>query len=111
VATRYRNRERRLERSISRMETARQSIARQTEASLEHELWWRRHAATLEAWRRAMGERRRREPSGIPAASTARFRRWTAFVRWHPRVLRLRLECWWLTVTLGVRGPGRGPRS
>lgn len=111
MAVRYRNRERRLERNISRIETARQSIAGQTETAIEHELWWRRHGATLEAWRNAMAERRRRGPSGIPAASVARFRQWSTAFRSHPRVLRLRLECWWLTVRLRVRDLGRGPGS
>jgi len=40
-----------------------------------------------------------------------RFRRWASGLRWHPTVLRLRLECWWLTLKLGARGTGRGPRA
>ena len=32
-------------------------------------------------------------------------------LRLHPTVLRLRLECWWLTLKLGARGIGRGPRA
>jgi hypothetical protein len=111
MAVRYRNRERRLERNISRIETARQSIARQTETALERELWWRRHGATLEDWRRAIAERRRRGPSQIPQAAAGRFRQWSTVLRWHPRVLRLRIQCWWLTVLLGLRGLRRGPRS
>ena len=103
MAVGYRNRERRLNRSMARIDAARQAIARQTETAHEHELWWRRHRATLDAWRSAIAERRRRPASEIPAASAARFRQWTTVFRWHPRVLRLRLECWWLTLKLRLR--------
>jgi hypothetical protein len=111
MSIRYRNRERRLERTISRIEAARQAIAGHTKAASEHAAWWRRHGDTLDAWRKAIAERERREPTDGPAVAADRFRRWMSGLRWHPAVLRLRLECWWLTLRLGVRGIGRGPRT
>ena len=107
---RYRNRERRLERTISRIETARRTLARHGAPASEHEAWWRRHSATLNAWRNAMAERQRRQSTDKQTIAAARFQRWTSRLRWHPTVLRLRLECWWLRLKLGVRGIGRGPR-
>src|ERR1700752_3849390 len=98
MATRYRNKERRLERTISRIETARRAIARHTNAASEHDAWWRRYGGTLDAWRSAIAERQRRQPGEGPAIAADRFTRWTSGLRWHPTVLRLRLECWWLTL-------------
>jgi hypothetical protein len=111
MAIRYRNRERRLERTISRIEAARRAIAAHTEAASEHEAWWRRHGGTLEAWRAAIAEREHRQPTERPAIAADRFTRWASGLRLHPAVLRLRFECWWLTLKLGVRGIGRGPRT
>src|SRR5262245_14110097 len=111
MAIRYRNRERRLERTISRIETARRTIARHAATASEHEVWWRRHGGTLDAWRNAIAERQHRQPTEKPRKAADRFKRWTSRLRWHPRVMRLRLECWWLTLKLGVRGIGRGPRT
>ena len=111
MAIRYRNRERRLERTISRIEAARRTIACHAKAASEHEAWWRRHGGTLDAWRNAIAERQRRQPAGGPAIAADRFTRWTSRLRLHPTVLRLRLECWWLTLRLGLRGNGRGPRA
>ena len=111
MAIRYRNRERRLERTISRIEAARRAIARHAKAASEHEVWWRRHGGTLDAWRHAIAERRHRQPGRGPAIAADRFRRWTSALRLHPTLLRLRLECWWLALKLGVRSPGRGPRA
>jgi hypothetical protein len=111
MAIRYRNRERRLERTISRIEAARRAIAGHKRAASEHEAWWRRHGRTLDGWRHAIAGRLRRRPSERPAVAVDRFRRWTSGMRLHPTVLRLRLECWWLTLRLGVRGIGRGPRA
>jgi hypothetical protein len=108
---RYRNRERRLERTISRIEAARRSIARHTKTASEYDVWWRRHGATLDAWRSAIAERQRRQSSEIPAVAADRFKRWATDLRLHPKVLRLRVECWWLTLKLAVRGLGRGPQS
>jgi hypothetical protein len=111
MAMRYRNRERRLERTISRIEAARRAIAGHREATSDYEAWWRRHGRTLEAWRSAIAERQRRRPAEEPAIAADRFKRWTSGLRVHPAVLRLRLECWWLTLKLGVRDFGRGPRT
>jgi hypothetical protein len=111
MSIRYRNRERRLERTISRIEAARRAIAGHAKAAAEHEAWWRRHGRTLDAWRNAIAERQRRQPSGRPAIAAERFKRWTSALRFHPTVLRLRLECWWLALKLGLRGIGRGPRA
>ena len=111
MAIRYRNRERRLERTISRIETARRAIAGHANTASEHEAWWRRHGGTLDAWRHAIADRQRRRPTSRPAIAADRFTRWTSSLRWHPAVLRLRLECWWLMLKLGVRGLGRGPRA
>jgi hypothetical protein len=111
MAIRYRNRERRLERTISRIEAARQAIAAHAKAASEHEAWWRRHGGTLDAWRNAIAERQHRQPSERPSIAADRFARWTSGVQLHPAVLRLRLECWWLTLKLGVRGIVRGPRT
>jgi hypothetical protein len=110
MAVRYRNRERRLQRTISRIEAARRAIAEHGKAASEHDAWWRRHGGAFDAWRRAIAERRRRQPSDRPALAADRFKRWTSALRLHPAVLRLRLECWWLTLKLGVRGIGRGRR-
>jgi hypothetical protein len=99
-----------LERLISRIETARRAIATHGTTASEHEAWWRRHGGTLDAWRIAIAERQRRQPTDKPRIAADRFQRWTSRLRWHPDVLRLRLECWWLTLKLGVRGTGRGPR-
>ena len=111
MAIRYRNRERRLERTISRIETARRAIAGHGKTASEHEAWWRRHGRTLDAWRSAIAERQHRRATDTPAVAADRFKRWTSGLRWHPTVLRLRLECWWLAVKLGVRGIRRGPRT
>jgi hypothetical protein len=111
MAIRYRNRERRLERTISRIETARRAIAEHGKVAAAHEAWWRRHVATLDTWRTALAERQHRPPTEQPAIATDRFHRWTSRLRLHPSVLRLRLECWWLTRKLGGRGIGRGPRA
>jgi|SRR5262245_25006223 len=110
MSIRYRNRERRLERTISRIEAARRAIAGHKTAASEHQAWWRRHGRTIETWRHAIAGRQRRRPSERPAIAVDRFKRWTSGLRVHPAVLRLRLECWWLTLKLGVRGFGRGPR-
>jgi hypothetical protein len=111
MSIRYRNRERRLQRTISRIEAARRSIAGQAKAASEHEAWWQRHGATLEAWQDAIEERQRRPPTAGPTVAANRFTRWASDFRWHPTVLRLRLECWWLTLKLGMRGRGKGPRA
>jgi hypothetical protein len=111
MSIRYRNRERRLQRTISRIETARRAIAGHTKAASEHEAWWRRHGGTLDAWRNAIAERQHRQPTERPVIAADRFTRWASGLRLHPTVLRLRLECWWLTLKLGVRGIGRGPRT
>jgi hypothetical protein len=110
MAIRYRNRERRLERLISRIETTRRAIAGHGKTASDHETWWRRHGGTLDAWRNAIAERQRRRPTDKLANAADRFHRWTSRLRLHPTVLRLRLECWWLALKLGVRGIGRGPR-
>ena len=111
MAVRYRTRERRLERTISRMEAARRAIAGHTKTASEHQVWWRRHGGTLEAWRRAIAERQHRQPTEQIATAAGGFQRWTSRLRWHRTVLRLRLECWWLNLKLGMRGIARGPRS
>jgi len=110
MSIRYRNRERRLERTISRIEAARRAIAGYAKAASEHDAWWRRHGRTLGAWRHAIVKREHRQPGEQPAIAADRFRRWTSGLRLHPTVLRLRLECWWLSLKLGVRSIGRGPR-
>jgi hypothetical protein len=110
MASRYRNRERRLQRTISRIETARRAIAGHTKTASEHDAWWRRHGATLDAWRNAIAARQHRQPTATPAIAADRFKRWTAGLWLHPTMLRLRVECWWLTLRLGVRRTGRGPR-
>lgn len=111
MATRYRNRERRLERTISRMETARRAIAGRMQAASGQAAWWRRHGGALDAWRHAIAERQNRQPAEAAAAAADRFKRWTSRLRWHPTMLRLRLECWWLTRKLASRGIERGPRA
>jgi hypothetical protein len=111
MAIRYRNRERRLQRTTSRIEAARRSIAAHAMGASEHEAWWRRHGATLEAWQDAIEERQHRQPTAGPAIAANGFTRWASDLQWHPTVLRLRLECWWLTLKLRVRGLGRGPRA
>jgi hypothetical protein len=111
MAIRYRNRERRLDRTISRIETARRATAGHGKTASAHEAWWRRYGGTLDTWRAALAERQHRQPAGQPAIAADRFRRWTSRLRLHPSMLRLRLECWWLTLRLGVRGIGRGPRT
>src|SRR5262245_29705418 len=103
MSIRYRNRERRLERTISRIEAARRAIDRHTKAASEHEAWWRRHGRTLDTWRSAIAQRQRRQATDSPAIAAGGFARWTSGLRWHRRVLRLRLECWWLALKLGVR--------
>jgi hypothetical protein len=111
MGIRYRNRERRLERTISRIEAARRAIAGHTKAASEHEAWWRRHGGTLDAWRKAIAARQQRQSTEGPAIAVDRFTQWTSGLRWHPAVLRLRLECWWLTLKLAVRRFGRGRRQ
>jgi len=111
MAIRYRNRERRLERLISRIETTRRAIAGHGKTASDHKTWWRRHAGTLDAWRNAIAERQHRRPTAKLAIAADRFQRWTSLLRLHPTVLRLRLECWWLSLRLAVRGIGRGPRT
>ena len=111
MSIRHRNRERRLNRLISRLETARRTIAGHGQTASDHEAWWRRHRGTLDTWRSAIAERQHRQPAEKATIATHRFRRWTSRLRWHPRVLRLRLECWWLTLKLRERGTGRGPRT
>ena len=111
MAIRYRNRERRFERMISRIETTRRAIAGHRKTASEHEAWWRRHGGTLGAWRHAIAERQHRQPTKKLAIAADRFHRWTSRLRLHPTVLRLRLECWWLALKLGVRGIGRGPQT
>ena len=108
---RYRNRERRLERTISRIAAARRAIEEHKQTAAEHKAWWEAHGGTLGAWRDAIAERQRRPVTDRPAIAVGRFKRWTSGLRFHPAVLRLRLECWWLTLRLGVRGIGRGPRA
>ena len=80
-------------------------------ADADRDAWWRRHGDTLEGWRRAIGEQHRRQPTSSPAAAAEAFARWAAGLRLHPKVLRLRLECWWLTLKLALRGIGRAPRA
>ena len=109
MAMRYRNRERRLARTSARIEAARRAIARQTANVSPHETWWRRHRPSVDAWRRAIAERHERQPATVVTAATDHFVRWTSRLRWHPAVLRLRIECWWLTRRLGVRRRERGP--
>lgn len=109
MAIRYRNRERRLARTAARIEAARRAIARQTTNASGHDTWWRRHRAALDAWRNAIVERHEREPATAVTAATGRFVRWTSMLRWHPTVLRLRVECWWLARRLRARGGERGP--
>jgi hypothetical protein len=111
MAIRHRNRERRLERTTSRIEAARRAIAGHGKTASGHEAWWRRHGGALDAWRNAIAERQHRRTTAKPAIAADRFRRWTSRLRLHPTVLRLRLECWWLALKLGVRGIGRGPRT
>lgn len=96
---------------ISRIENTRRTIAGHRNSALEQEGWWRRHGGTLETWRNAIAEHQRRQPRDRPAIAADRFKRWTSRLRLHPTVLRLRLECWWLTLKLGVRGRGKGPRT
>jgi hypothetical protein len=109
MSIRYRNRERRLNRTISRIEAARRAIAGHTTAASEHQVWWRRHGGMLDAWRNAIAKRQHRKPTEKPAIAADRFTRWTFRLRVHPAVLRLRVECWWLALKLGVRGIGRSP--
>jgi hypothetical protein len=111
MAIRYRNRERRLERTISRIETARRAIEGHKQTASEHDAWWQRHGGTLGAWQNAIAERQRRLPTDRPAIAVGRFKRWASGLRFHPAVVRLRLECWWLTLRLGVRAIGRRPRE
>jgi hypothetical protein len=109
MAIRYRIRERRLERTISRIESARRSIAMHGKAASDQDDWWRRHGDTLEDWRRAIAEHHRRTTTRRPAEAAEAFKRWASGLRLRPTVLRLRLECWWLTLKLGLRGIGKGP--
>jgi hypothetical protein len=106
MAIRYRNRERRLNRTLSRIEAARRAMAAHTTVASDHVAWWRRHGASLEAWRHAIAERQHRQPVTRVAAAASRFKRWTFILRWHPTVLRLRLQCWWLTRKVEARGIG-----
>jgi hypothetical protein len=103
MSIRYRNRERRLERMALRLDAARRAIAGHTKAASEHEAWWRRHRGTLDAWRTAIAVRQHRQDSDRPPIAAKRFTRWTSGLRWHPAVLRLRLECWWLSLRLRLR--------
>ena len=83
--------------------SARRSIAVHVKAASDQDAWWRRHGDTLEGWRRAIAEHHRRQPaeqSGRTRPSA--FRRWASGLRLHPTVLRLHLECWWLTLKLGL---------
>jgi hypothetical protein len=111
MAIRYRTRERRLERTISRIESARRSIAMHVKAASDRDAWWRRHGNTVESWRRAIAERHHRQPTSNPLAAAEAFRRWASGLRLHPAVLRLHLECWWLTLKLALRSIGRDPRT
>ena len=111
MAIRYRNRERRLERLTSRIESARRAIAGHGKTASEHEAWWRRHGGMLDDWRNAIAERAHRRPNAKLAIAADRFQRWTSGLRLHPGVLRLRLECWWLALRLSARRIGRGPRT
>jgi hypothetical protein len=107
MAIRYRTRARRLERTISRIEAARRSIAAHKEAHAEQDAWWRRHGATLTSWRREIEIRQQREPSDAPAAAAVAFKRWARSRYWlHPVILRLRLECWWLSLRVTWRRRG-----
>jgi hypothetical protein len=108
---RYRNRERRLERTISRIAAARRAVEEHKTRATEYDAWWKRHGGTLDAWRNALAERQRRAVTERPTIALRRFKRWTSGLRFHPALLRLRLECWWLALRLGVRGIGRGPRA
>ena len=100
---RYRNRERRLERTISRLEAARRAIAGHTKTASAHQVWWRRHGKALDAWRNEIAARQQRHTTSRLAGASTRFQRWTSGLRWHPSVLRLRLECWWLNLRLARR--------
>jgi hypothetical protein len=111
MSIRYRTRERRLERTISRIESARRSIATHVKAAADRDAWWRRHGDALDGWRRAIIEHHRREPTSSAAKAAEAFGRWASGLPLHPAVLRLRLECWWLTLKLRLRGTGRGPRA
>jgi len=107
MAVRYLARVRRLERTIARIELARRSIAQLEQAHAERDAWWRQHVATLATWKSEIEVRQRREPSGAATAAAERFRDWARFRRrLHPRVLRLRLECWWLSMRLALRRRG-----
>jgi hypothetical protein len=110
MSIRYRTRERRLERTIARVESARRSIALHVKAASDRDAWWRQHRDTLEGWRRAIAGHHRQPASG-PAEAAEAFRRWASGLRLHPTVLRLQVECWWLKLKLGLRGIGRGPRA
>jgi hypothetical protein len=109
MAIRYRHRERRLARTAARIEAARRAIAEQTTNASRHDTWWRRHRATLDEWRYAIATRHDRESATAMTTAPDRFVRWTSMLRWHPRVLRLRVECWWLTRRLGARQSKAGP--
>jgi len=109
MSIRYRNRERRLARTSARIEAARRALSGQTTNASGHDTWWRRHGAALDGWRRAIVELHQRHPANAATAATDRFVRWTSMLRWHPTVLRLRVECWWLTRRLGARSGERGP--
>lgn len=111
MSIRHRNRERRLNRLISRLETARRAIAGHGQTASDHEAWWQRHRDSLDAWRNAIAKRQHRQPAKKLTVAAGRFQQWTSRLRWHPTVLRLRLECWWLSLKLRVRGVGRGPRT
>jgi hypothetical protein len=108
MAVRYLARVRRLERTIARIETARRSIAELEQSHAERDAWWRQHADTLVSWKSEIEIRQRREPSSAATAAAERFRDWARIRRrLHPAVLRLRLECWWLSMRAAFRRPGR----
>ena len=109
MSIRHRNRARRLARTAARVETARRAIAGQTTSASGYDAWWRRQRAALDGWRQAIAERHAHQPATAATDATDRFVRWTSTLRWHPTVLRLRLECWWLTRRLDARGNERGP--
>jgi hypothetical protein len=109
VSVRYRHRERRLARTAARIEAARRAIAEQTTGASGHDTWWRRHRATLDEWRHAIAVRHERVPLTAVTAAAGRFVRWTSMLRWRPRLLRLRVECWWLARRLGAHPGERGP--
>jgi len=103
MAIRYRTRAKRLEHTIARIEAARRAIAGHRQAAANQQAWWRRHGTTLTAWRGELDRRYRREPAAAPTAASAAFAKWVRRRRLHPAVLRLRLECWWLTMRTALK--------